>query len=320
MKRIILFAVLVVSFFSVRADVQLTQFVIANENLDGGLLYFNPNTGGKFNFGFSAARGFAPGSSLLEDGTCAVTVVMFIGGGYQEISKVKNISNVDWVQDGRPGIALAKTDIEGSLPVLQTYGEISLRFVYYSTKEQKTVTEYSKTKYRVTTSLSGLPASMKKYVLSTAQLTSMPSTKFYPNNVTPMLTVGQNVYSPNGKYYLTIQTDGNLVVYRTDGVAVWDSATNNTSPVPAKSLFFQTDGNLVMYRELGYDTGANWASGRCANNGELIGDNAYYALQDDGNLVFYFTYKISPIVTMAYVLADAGSNNQVSSHRGRLAP
>ncbi|WP_229068426.1 ricin-type beta-trefoil lectin domain protein [Actinoplanes sp. DH11] len=55
---------------------------------------------------------------------------------------------------------------------------------------------------------------------------------------------------------LVNQRDGNLVLYRADGAAVWSSKTYGNGP---STLYMQTDGNVVLYRN---DTGKPvWSSG-----------------------------------------------------------
>ena len=58
------------------------------------------------------------------------------------------------------------------------------------------------------------------------------------------LTPGQQISSPDGRYRLIFQTDGNLVIYRADGVPVWWTGTVGISPNVAR---MQTDGNFVIY-------------------------------------------------------------------------
>ena len=60
---------------------------------------------------------------------------------------------------------------------------------------------------------------------------------------------GQQISSPDGRYRLTFQTDGNLVIYRADGVPVWWTGTVGISPNAAK---MQTDGNFVVYDTANY--------------------------------------------------------------------
>ena len=59
------------------------------------------------------------------------------------------------------------------------------------------------------------------------------------------LSPGESISSPNGRYELVFQDDGNLVLYDTDGsVALWDSRTAGQSD---RTLIMQDDGNLVLY-------------------------------------------------------------------------
>jgi hypothetical protein len=57
------------------------------------------------------------------------------------------------------------------------------------------------------------------------------------------LEVGQSLTSENGAYKLTLQDDGDLVLY--SGVdAVWSTETNGQKVLRAE---VQTDGNFVLY-------------------------------------------------------------------------
>jgi Listeria-Bacteroides repeat domain (List_Bact_rpt) len=87
------------------------------------------------------------------------------------------------------------------------------------------------------------------------------------------LRVDQNVKSPDSRYRLTLQKDGNLVIY--DGTTgVWAS---NTVGKGAIRLEMQaSDGNLVLYDAAGK---AVWDSNTAGNPG------AFAQMQDDGNLV-----------------------------------
>ena len=59
------------------------------------------------------------------------------------------------------------------------------------------------------------------------------------------LTIDQSLLSIPPRTTLVMQGDGNLVIYRNDnGRALWDS---NTVGRPAVRVSMQTDGNLVMY-------------------------------------------------------------------------
>jgi hypothetical protein len=88
------------------------------------------------------------------------------------------------------------------------------------------------------------------------------------------LGAGQQLTSGNGKYTLTMQSDGNLVLAES-GNPVWATGTNGSGAVRAE---LQADGNFVLYTDSG---GAAWASGTAGNSGGRL------VLQDDRNLVVY---------------------------------
>ncbi len=62
-----------------------------------------------------------------------------------------------------------------------------------------------------------------------------------------------------------VQTDSNLVIYRTDGRAIWAS---NTAGRSARDLVLQDDGNLVLYNTSG---AAIWASNTAQGGGSGSG-------------------------------------------------
>ncbi|MBV9594291.1 MAG: PQQ-binding-like beta-propeller repeat protein [Actinobacteria bacterium] len=147
-----------------------------------------------------------------------------------------------------------------------------------------------------------------------------------PNSVSAgqQLTAGQAVSSTSGQYQLVMQSDGNLVKYgngralwssgtqghagagltvQTDGNAVIYSAsgqplwaTGTVGAGTANSLLIQDDGNLVLYGP----NGAVWAGGRAGADtlsvgGRLSGGQTLLSaderhlllMQNDGNLVIY---------------------------------
>lgn len=59
---------------------------------------------------------------------------------------------------------------------------------------------------------------------------------------------GQSVYSENGWYRLTMETNGNLAIYNKAGAMTWSSGTAGTA---AHYAYFQGDGNLVLYDNTG---------------------------------------------------------------------
>ena len=87
------------------------------------------------------------------------------------------------------------------------------------------------------------------------------------------LTPGKQVNSCNGRFSLTMQLDGNLVMYE-GTTPLWAS---NTFGSTGFSAIEQTDGNFVLYDMTGHPlfaTGHNRVGNRLA-------------IQDDGNLVLY---------------------------------
>jgi hypothetical protein len=90
------------------------------------------------------------------------------------------------------------------------------------------------------------------------------------------LTTNQSITSNDGRYRLIMQTDGNLVVYRThDNHALWATGTQGSDVHRAD---MQTDGNLVLYH---VNNAPAWASNTAGKPG------SYLIMQTDGNLVIY---------------------------------
>ena len=97
----------------------------------------------------------------------------------------------------------------------------------------------------------------------------------------------QTLNSCDGRFSLTMQQDGNLVLYRNpiiylfDGAALWSSNTpgNNRRNT---SVFMQGDGNLVVYNDPFISWTPIW------NSGTPGYWNSWLALQNDGNMVLYY--------------------------------
>jgi pimeloyl-ACP methyl ester carboxylesterase len=89
------------------------------------------------------------------------------------------------------------------------------------------------------------------------------------------LHAGQSIRSRDGRFQLLYQWDGNLVLYRQDGVPLWHSDTHGWS---AGQLVMQSDGNLVIYDAAGVPV---WASGTAGFA------SAWLVVQNDGNMVIY---------------------------------
>jgi hypothetical protein len=94
----------------------------------------------------------------------------------------------------------------------------------------------------------------------------------------PTLRPGGEIYSDSGRYRLTYQTNGNLVLYDTRPASVlWDTKTTGQT---AGQAVLQGDGNFVIYNGSGTPV---WSSGTINNPGARL------YVQDDGNLVIYAT-------------------------------
>ena len=91
---------------------------------------------------------------------------------------------------------------------------------------------------------------------------------------TESLGWGDSVKSCDGRFRLTMQTDGNLVLYQ-GSTALWNTGTQGTG---AQRAIMQNDGNFVVYAA---NNNAVWHSHTYDNPG------AYLAMQNDGNLVVY---------------------------------
>ncbi len=80
-----------------------------------------------------------------------------------------------------------------------------------------------------------------------------------------LLRPEQSLTAPNGKYTFVYQWDGNLVLYRnTDSEPLWDSGTKGK---PLGAVTMQTDGNLVMY-DIRFDP--LWSSDTAGNPGSRL--------------------------------------------------
>jgi hypothetical protein len=95
------------------------------------------------------------------------------------------------------------------------------------------------------------------------------------------LGIGQSRTSVNGKYTVTFQNDGNLVMYEQSGSPVWAS---NTAGSGATRAVMQEDGNFVVYKQ---DGSPAWATNTFAKGGRLIvGNSRALVVVADGNVVW----------------------------------
>ncbi len=91
------------------------------------------------------------------------------------------------------------------------------------------------------------------------------------------LVPGGSIASKQGFYALSMQPDGNAVVYRNDAAVIWASGTWDKA---VGRIVLQDDGNLVLYNPW---NGPIWAT----NSAQSGGGPFSLVMQDDGNLVIY---------------------------------
>lgn len=104
---------------------------------------------------------------------------------------------------------------------------------------------------------------------------------FYPSRLCCNQHVGgqqfDRITSPDGRYVLVMQSDGNLVQYEyATARAMWVRGR----AIPGTILRMQSDGNLVLIAPGNIPI---WQAG----TGGRGGPDAFLQLQDDGNLVIY---------------------------------
>lgn len=88
------------------------------------------------------------------------------------------------------------------------------------------------------------------------------------------LSSGQSITSTNGRYRLTYQGDGNLVLYLEGRISLWSS---NTSGQSVGICVMESNGNFVMYNANGQPV---WSSNTRNPGSKLV-------VQSDGNMVIY---------------------------------
>jgi hypothetical protein len=108
-----------------------------------------------------------------------------------------------------------------------------------------------------------------------ATITSAKNVPIWSTNTGKVLVlnVDKSITSPDGRFRLVMQGDGNLVLYEGNS-ALWSSQTNGTG---ANLAAFGLDCRLAVYQ----DGITRWSSGAQFTSGCNL------ALQNDGNLVIY---------------------------------
>jgi hypothetical protein len=90
------------------------------------------------------------------------------------------------------------------------------------------------------------------------------------------LLVNQKIASVDGRFNMTLQSDGNLVLYGPQHQPLWTFQTSGNSDV--YNVVMQEDGNLVAYDQF---NNSLWASNTPGHPGAIL------ILHDDGNAVIY---------------------------------
>jgi hypothetical protein len=110
-----------------------------------------------------------------------------------------------------------------------------------------------------------------------------PVTIRHPSGVNTVWVFGGTIFFPGdfvsiGKSFLTMQFDGNFVLYDENNVARWAANTFGRGAYAE----FQVDGNLVVYDINGVAIGTNRVpSNTCCHSGWNL------HVQEDGNVVIY---------------------------------
>jgi len=125
------------------------------------------------------------------------------------------------------------------------------------------------------------------------------------------LQVGWFLQSPDVRYRLIMQTDGNLVLYQRPGYnPIWHSQTYGN---PGAEVVMQSDGNLVIYAP---GRGAIWGTRTAGRPGTIL------RVEDTGRLVLYAPGRV-PIWSSApsgeYVIEDRDDIAEVKSVAFQMA-
>lgn len=118
---------------------------------------------------------------------------------------------------------------------------------------------------------------MRKFPLVTLTLCLFVSPSFAADLLISGGKLGstETLTSPNSRFALVMQADGNLVLHH-DSTVLW---CTETSGVEGASCQMQADGNLVVYGTRDGIFSAVWSSETAGNAG------ARFCCQDDGNVV-----------------------------------
>lgn len=332
MKRLFFFLLFLTVFSKVNATPSISGFTIYNQFLQNGALKVYNNAKSVFFASVSCSRQYTGSPATLEDVNIQIRLIVRNNGQDTDISfdngisTIKTLTNGDFVAGNTPSPFSNSVMIQGELPVNLNSGRVyvQIRYMQNGVWSGWTSSNMNYGTVDVTINYGGMPDGLQQYARENGLFpSSMPMTLIYPSDTNPVLTVGSSIYSPNNVYRLTLQTDGNVVLYKNVNGSeqpLWSTRTQNSQPKP-QSLFFQSDGNLVLYLGTAMNSGSIWASERYNRAGfnTVTSANAFYALQDDGNFVFYWRYA-SNGQNMSWVLASTATTNGLSPHSGNLHP
>jgi hypothetical protein len=125
-----------------------------------------------------------------------------------------------------------------------------------------------------------------------------------------ILNAGQSRKSPNGRYTLVMQADGNLVLYdNTTRAALWSSQTDGN---PGAVAVMQSDANLVVYSAAKQPLYSTATGGRGDSESHLV-------IQDDGNAVIYDSAN-QPLWSSARDVYALTAEQQLHAGQHRRSP
>jgi hypothetical protein len=142
---------------------------------------------------------------------------------------------------------------------------------------------------------------MKKLLLIAVSLWALSCGSASARNLNPgeSLQQGAQLWSDNNQYVLTLQTDGNLVMYGPSG-AVWATRTGGSGATVA---VMQADGNFVLYN----------SANKAVWDTETFRPNSTLAVQDDGDVAIYWQRSIWTTNTQDPSSIQPGSQNRILS-------
>lgn len=313
MKKYSLFLFFMLGFVTLSSHIKasgIEYFTVTSPVTSGSIIISNFNNPTPIGFRIVAYTEYADQiNNLLFD--CEMTVTLMYGKG----SVLEEISTPYTIPAGSYSSTFLKTDfinLTGELPANRKGGQILIRYTYtLNNSGGQKVTKYTSS-YPVPTDATRADPF---YSLGITRISWSPLSAvepvWYPSDDTPMLTSGQDAYSSTGDYVLTLQTDGNLVIYRTSNwEALWSSKSNGKG---GRYLYFQGDGNLVLYKNANF-TGVVWSSGKQVSGDPItIKNYTRFLFQSDGNLVMQFDGG-----TYIDIIGETQTYNRTSSHFGTL--